>query len=110
MEDKFDELVAELDLDSVEDFDAKPAKYQVWVLGYDADQNITDYEQLLGEFTDPELAVKYANKVTGDINSSEQTGLPTEVVYLEVLVETVVDVEDIETNVGNLFDETIKIK
>lgn len=109
MEDKFDEIVKELDLDSVEDFEAKPAKYQVWALGYDADQNITDYEQLLGEFTDPELAVKYANKVVNDIDNTDQLKLSANVEYVEVLVETVVDIEGMEVNVGNLFDDTIKI-
>ena len=36
MKDEFDELVEELDLDEVEDFDAKPAKYDVYSYNNDA--------------------------------------------------------------------------
>ena len=44
MKDSFDELLEELNLD---DFDAKDATYQVWVLGYDENENITDFEVLV---------------------------------------------------------------
>ena len=35
---------------------------------------------------------------------------PDEVKYIEVLVETVVDLEDYDENVGTLFSKIIKIK
>ena len=57
MKDKFDELLEELNLD---DFDAKDATYQVWVLGYDENENITDFEVMVDESKDAESMVEYA--------------------------------------------------
>ena len=57
MKDKFDELLEELNLD---DFDAKDATYQVWVLGYDENENITDFEVMVSESKDAESMVEYA--------------------------------------------------
>jgi len=92
-----------------EDFEEKDASYQVWMLGYDADQNITDFSEKLFESMDPERAINFAKAyVTGcDI---ENKTFPDNVEYVEVLVETVVEVEGYEENVGNLFDEFVEIK
>ena len=57
MKDDFDELLEDLDLD---DFDAKDATYQVWVLGYDDNENITDFEVMVNESKDAESMVEYA--------------------------------------------------
>ena len=57
MKDKFDELLEELNLD---DFDAKDATYQVWVLGYDENENITDFEVMVNESKDVESRVECA--------------------------------------------------
>ena len=40
----------------------------------------------------------------------EGLAIPEEVVYLEVLVETVVNQAGYDENIGNLFQEAIKIK
>jgi hypothetical protein len=110
MKDEFDELLADLHLENFgEDFDAKPAKYQLWLLGYNADQLITDFEFLVNESSDPELMIKQAKQYIEEQKYLNRS-FPQDVVYLEVLVETVVNVDDYEENVGTLFDETIKIK
>ena len=106
MKDKFDELFEGLKLD---DFDAKDATYQVWVLGYDENDNITDFEVMIDESKDAERMVKCAT------NSVEEErygtmAFPDEVKYIEILVETVVDLEDYDENVGTLFSKIIKIK
>ena len=106
MKDKFDELLEELNLD---DFDAKDATYQVWVLGYDENENITDFEVMVNESKDAESMVEYATNYVEE----ERYGtiaFPDEVKYIEVLVETVVDLEDYDENVGTLFSKIIKIK
>ena len=106
MKDSFDELLEELKLD---DFDAKDATYQVWVLGYDENENITDFEVMVDESKDAESMVEYAETYVEE----ERYGtiaFPDEVKYIEVLVETVVDLEDYDENVGTLFSKIIKIK
>ena len=106
MKDGFDELLEELNLD---DFDAKDAMYQVWILGYDENENITDFEVMLNESKDAESMVEYAKKYVEE-ERYETIAFPDEVKYIEVLVETIVDLEDYTENVGTLFSEIIKIK
>ena len=106
MKDKFNELLEELKLD---DFDAKGATYQVWVLGYDENENITDFEVMVNESKDAESMVEYATNYVEEERYGTMM-FPDEVKYIEVLVETVVDLEDYNENVGTLFSKIIKIK
>ena len=106
MKDKFDELLEELNLD---DFDAKDATYQVWVLGYDENEHITDFEVMIDESKDAESMVEYATNYVEEERYGTMA-FPDEVKYIEVLVETVVDLEDYDENVGTLFSKIIKIK
>lgn len=106
MKDKFDELLEELKLD---DFDAKDATYQVWVLGYGENENITDFEVMVDESKDAESMVEYAENYVEE-ERYESLKFPDEVKYIEVLVETIVDLEDYDENVGTLFSKIIKIK
>lgn len=106
MKDSFNELLEELKLD---DFDAKDATYQVWVLGYDENENITDFEVMIDESKDAESMVEYATNYVEEERYGTMT-FPDEVKYIEVLVETVVDLEDYDENVGTLFSKIIKIK
>ena len=106
MKEKFDELLEELKLD---DFDAKDATYQVWVLGYDENENITNFEVMVNESKDAESMVEYAENYVEEERYGTMT-FPDEVKYIEVLVETVVDLEDYDENVGTLFSKIIKIK
>lgn len=106
MEDGFDELLEELNLD---DFDAKDATYQVWVLGYDENEHITDFEVMVDESKDAESMVEYATNYVEEERYGTMA-FPDEVKYIEVLVETIVDLEDYTENVGTLFSKIIKIK
>ena len=106
MKDEFDELLEELILD---DFDAKDATYQVWVLGYDENEHITDFEVMVNKSKDAESMVEYAERYVEEERYGTMT-FPDEVKYIEVLVETVVDLEDYNENVGTLFSKIIKIK
>ena len=106
MKDGFDELLEELNLD---DFDAKDATYQVWVLGYDENENITDFEVMIDESKDAESVVEYAENYVEEERYGTMT-FPDEVKYIEVLVETIVDLEGYDENVGTLFSKIIKIK
>ena len=106
MKDSFDELLEELDLD---DFDAKDATYQVWVLGYDENEHITNFEVMVNESKDAESMVEYAERYVEE-EQYKTIAFPDEVKYIEVLVETIAELEDYDENVGNLFSKIIKIK
>ena len=106
MKDGFDELLEELKLD---DFDAKDATYQVWVLGYDENENITDFEIMIDESKDAESMVEYAETYVEEERYGTMI-FPDEVKYIEVLVETVVDLEGYDENVGTLFSKIVKVK
>ena len=106
MKDEFDELLEDLNLD---DFDAKDATYQVWVLGYDENENITDFEVMVSESKDAESMVEYATNYVEEERYGTMA-FPDEVKYIEVLVETVVDLADYDENVGTLFSKIVKIK
>ena len=106
MKDSFNELLEDLNLD---DFDAKDATYQVWVLGYDENENITDFEAMVNESKDAESMVDYATNYVEEERYGTMA-FPDEVKYIEVLVETVVDLEDYNENVGTLFSKIVKIK
>ena len=106
MKDKFNELLEDLNLD---DFDAKDAAYQVWVLGYDENENITDFEVMVNESKNAESMVEYATNYVEEERYGTMA-FPDEVKYIEVLVETIVDLEDYDENVGTLFSKIIKIK
>ena len=82
MENSFDELSEELKLD---DFDAKDATYQVWVLGYDENENITDFEVMVDESKDAESMVEYATNYVEEERYGTMA-FPDEVKYIEVLV------------------------
>lgn len=92
-----------------EDFDAEPAKYQFWLLGYDKNQNITDFEFLVNEANDPDPMIAQANQYL-DEEKYKNRNFPQDVVYLEAIVETVVNIDDYDENVGTLFSRIIKIK
>lgn len=98
-----------VDLEGLEDFDLKSAKYQLWVFKYDKDQNILDDNIMLGEFKTPDAAITKAKELV--INSKAMMKLVTdESYYLQVEVETVVDTGDGEENVGTIFQENIQMK
>ena len=70
--------------------------YEVWVLGYDKYQNITDFDLFIKDFEDKEEAIKFAEKYY------YKETLPKGVCYYEVVVETVVNNSNIETVYGRL--------
>ena len=92
-----------------DEFDAKDAVYQLWLLGYDENQNIVDWDFLVNESKDPELMVKQAKQYVTE-EKFKNRKFPENVKFLEVLVETVVELDGMDVNVGNLFDEYIEIE
>ena len=85
--------------------------YAVWALGYDSDDEITDVEYLIGEFDNPDEAVKCAENF-GIEDFTKNYGAPyLNTTYLSIEVETVVgdpDDEDGGTmNIGTIYSRDL---
>jgi len=109
MEDKFQEMVDELDLDEIEDFETKDATYQVWAYGYDKDMYVTDHKFLINESKDPNRAINQATKFIEE-ERWKTLSIPEDVYFLSIEVETTVDFEDHLENVGTIFQKGFRIK
>jgi len=92
-------------------FELKPADYQVWVLGYD-DKDEFVKEKFIQSFIDPEKAIEFARNFVDGLETADKSTMDSRIAYLNVLVETVVQVEgeDMDENVGTLFDEYVKVR
>lgn len=108
-----DELVKHIveDLDDFED-DAK-VSYEVWAIGYDPEDNVTDAETYFASFDDPDEAIEYAQKITlPDIicmTPDDDTETDYEIAYISVEVETVVKEAEESYNVGTIFKTPVWI-
>ncbi len=102
----------------VEELDELPEDaevlYAVWALGYNKDDDITDTEVLVGEFTIPDEAVACAENLT--IKAIDELGYEkpdNDTAYFSVEVETVVgdpDDEDGGTmNIGTIYKRDLWI-
>jgi hypothetical protein len=102
--------------EDLEDFeDDTVVTYEVWAIGYDEDDAVTDTDLYLGEFNDPDQAVDVAKKLTlSDIiqrASEEDNVVPDEPVSrISIEVETVIENEESETmNVGTIYKRDLWI-
>lgn len=108
-------------LEDLEDFpENSPVTYEVWALGYDRFEAITDSELLLAEFSNPDKAVEYAKQITlADIvhkASEESTGIEQNIDldHISVEVETVLSDPYDEfvggtINVGSIYKKEISL-
>lgn len=104
------EELAQYITEDLEDFEeSAPVTYEIWAIGYDANDKVTDAELFLGEFTDPDKAIEKAKSLTFSdviqLAAEEDCKIPDEpVAYLSIEVETVVEDEDESTmNIGTIF-------
>ena len=102
------ELEAEFE-EFEEDFDAKPALYQVWLFHYDEDDNILEEENLLYTFSDPDPAVATAKELVLHPESLARYAT-AKTAYFGIEVETVVEFENHTENVGTLFHEFVILR
>ena len=89
--------------------------YEVWALGYTEDEDCTDTEYLLGEFDNSDEAIEFAENLTLyniSCAADEETGcegIPEEVAYFSIEVETVVEVPEDEgtMNLGTVYSREL---
>ena len=106
-----DETVNEI-IESLDDFDAENAWYEVWAIGYTDEGELAGAEMLLGTFDDADSAVQYASIITyADIRQEDEDEIFVRTSdMLSIEVETVVDCEDEEEgtmNVGTIFAKSM---
>lgn len=110
MKDEFDELLEELNLENFgEDFEVKPAKYDVYLYNYDANQNIMDETALVASCADPDLAIKRAKELSEDMEALKRLAA-SDAHFVSVEVETTVERDDCVENAGTLFATSIQLK
>ena len=97
-----------------EDFEIDPPVYQVWLLGYDDKECITDFDELVATFYDPDQAIKFAREYAAEEKYKKDYDLTSDnLKYLEVLVETVVVMDNesgYEENVETLYTAHITLE
>lgn len=99
-----------------EDFEIIKPDFEVWAFGYDADDQITDFEILLCSSENPDQSVAWAKQIVedrkflNDLLMINKTKIPENVAYLSVEVEETVNVDGVATNAGSIYYENILIK
>lgn len=108
-----DELVKHI-VEDLDDFEEDTVvSYEVWAIGYDPEDNVTDAETFFASFDSPDEAIEYAQKITlPDIvcmTPEDDTETDYDISYISVEVETVVKEDEESFNVGTIFKNTIWI-
>lgn len=108
------EELAQFITEDLEDFDeTSEVIYEVWAIGYDRDDNITDAAIYLGSSKCPDEAINRAKNITlDDVLKSSDTVSLTGVAYYSIEVETVVLLEDEDdsVNAGTIWKDELVVK
>ena len=96
--------------EDMEDTDPIDVRYEVWALGYDANDFCTDVELLLGTYDDKEEAIEKVKSFNSldDVKkaSSDDLGL-VEGDYVNIVVETIKNDDPTNTNIDTPFISVI---
>ena len=92
--------------EDTEDTDQRDIRYEVWALGYDANDFCTDVELLLGTYDDKEEAIEKVKSFNSldDVKkaTSDDLGL-AEGDYVNILVETIKNDDPTNANIDTAF-------
>ena len=109
LEMKFDEAdinkAIEEDMEE-EDLDPVDVRYEVWALGYDANDFCTDVELLLGTYDNKEEAIEKAKSFGHLDDVKKVTPDDLELVdgdYVNIVVETIKNDDPTNTNIDTVF-------
>lgn len=96
--------------EDMEDTDPIDVRYEVWALGYDANDFCTDVELLLGTYDDKEDAIEKAKSFNSldDVKkaTSDDLGL-VDGDYVNILVETIKNNDPTNSNIDTVFIRVI---
>ena len=92
--------------EDMEDTDPIDARYEVWALGYDANDFCTDVELLLGTYDDREEAIEKVKSFNSldDVKkaTSDDLGL-VDGDYVNIVVETIKNDDPTNSNIDTVF-------
>ena len=92
--------------EDMEDTDPRDVRYEVWALGYDAEDFCTDVELLLGTYDNKEEAIEKAKSFNSldDVQkaTTDDLGL-AEGDYVNILVETIKNDDPTNANIDTAF-------
>lgn len=92
--------------EDMEDTDKRDVRYEVWALGYDAEDFCTDLELLLGTYDDREEAIEKVKSFSSldDVKkaTSDDLGL-ADGDYVNIVVETIKNNDPTNSNIDTVF-------
>ena len=92
--------------EDTEDTDQRDIRYEVWALGYDAEDSCTDLELLLGTYDDKEEAIEKVKSFNSldDVKKATSDDLELdEGDYVNIVVETIKNDDPTNTNIDTVF-------
>ena len=92
--------------EDMEDTDPIDVRYEVWALGYDANDFCTDVELLLGTYDDKEEAIEKAKSFNSLDDVKKATSDDLELVdgdYVNIIVETIKNDDPTNSNIDTVF-------
>ena len=92
--------------EDMEDTDPIDVRYEVWALGYDANDFCTDVELLLGTYDDREEAIEKVKSFNSldDVKKATSDDLELdEGDYVNIVVETIKNNDPTNSNIDNVF-------
>lgn len=104
-----EELVNAIAEDITEIPEDTPVSYEVWAIGHNYDEeDITDAELFLKEFSDPDEAIEYTKKLSLADIVHPAAAIASEISCISVEVETVIEDEDGNSiNIGTIYTTNI---
>lgn len=98
-----------IDLEEIEDFELEEPVYQVWAIGYEADDRDNPIQsRMLLETTDPDEAERLAKDVyEGPQDIADM--FSDDLHYLVIEVEALVDVDGTKENLYNTYHRIVEI-
>ena len=84
----------------------KNLKYQVWSLGYNKNQEITDFAYMYGEYDNKQAAIGLAEQIS--IKQDTKKKIPNNVKWMLIQVETVRTRGSWEENIDTVYEEWYK--
>ena len=92
--------------EDMEDTDPRDVRYEVWALGYDANDFCTDLELLLGTYDDREEAIEKVKSFNSLDDVKKVTSDDLELVdgdYVNIVVETIKNDDPTNSNIDTVF-------
>ena len=96
--------------EDMEDTDQRDVRYEVWALGYDANDFCTDLELLLGTYDDREEAIEKVKSFNSldDVKKAASDDLKLDDGdYVNIIVETIKNDDPTNTNIDTAFLKAI---